>query len=55
MELCDVSTSAANFTLNFTTENRIFSTKCPICYVTNRDVFYDCPQKILVSNLVRAS
>ena len=24
--------------LNFTTENRIFSTKCPICYVTDHDV-----------------
>ena len=38
IELCDVPTSAANSTLNFTAENRIFSTKCPICYITNREV-----------------
>ena len=37
-ELCDVSTYVANSTFNFTAENRIFSTKCAICYVTNRDV-----------------
>ena len=34
----DVSTSVAISTLKFTTKNHIFSTKCPICYVDNRDV-----------------
>ena len=38
IELCDVSTSAANSTINFAAENRVFSTKCPICYVTHCDV-----------------
>ena len=33
-----VSSSAANFKLPVTIKNRIFSTKCPICYVANLGV-----------------